>query len=80
MSELKPVTVLEEVVASKLYETYCKVVGGKAFNGDPLPSWREFASDGNKKKQVEAWYEVAREALTIKENLNYAEDRSAISK
>lgn len=37
------------------YETYCKEVGGKAFNGDPLPSWKEFASDPNKTKQSNAW-------------------------
>jgi hypothetical protein len=80
MSELKPVTVLDEVVASKLYETYCQAVGGKAYNGDPLPSWREFASDANKKKQVAAWHEVARQALTIKEELTYAEDRTTSSK
>lgn len=77
MSELKPVTLKESVVASKLYETYCKAVGGKAFNGDPLPSWREFAADESKKKQVDAWIEVARQSLAINELIDYADTRAA---
>ena len=28
-----------ERIAGNLYEEYCKEVGGKAFNGDPLPGW-----------------------------------------
>jgi len=26
-------------IAGQLYDRYCVAVGGKAFNGDPLPSW-----------------------------------------
>ena len=51
-----------EMLAAHLYETYSKAVGGVAFNGDPLPSWREFRGDPAKKKQSDAWVEVAREA------------------
>jgi len=49
-------------IAVPLYETYCKSVGGKAFNGDPLPTWREFHADTTKQKQVNAWLNVAIEA------------------
>lgn len=48
-----------EAIAETLYETYCKAVGGKAFNGDPLPNWKEFAADPKKKPQADGWREVA---------------------
>lgn len=51
--------------AGKLYETYCKNVGGVAFNGDPLPSWEEFSNDPSKKKQVQAWIAVAATAKSM---------------
>lgn len=44
--------------AAVLYAEYCKSVGGKAFNGDPLPTWDEFFADEAKSKQVEAWIAV----------------------
>lgn len=44
--------------AKQAYETYNKAVGGKAFNGDPLPSWDEFAADEKKQKQVGAWIAI----------------------
>lgn len=53
-----------EELAGQLYDHYCQSVGGKAFNGDPLPSWEEFSSDPNKQKQVNAWIEVAKKAYT----------------
>lgn len=52
-------------IASRLYAVYCLKVDGKAFNGDALPSWAEFEADKAKQKQVEAWREVAREAVRI---------------
>lgn len=45
--------------AGHFYETYCKAVGGVAFNGDPLPSWAEFRADTEKLKQSNAWLAVA---------------------
>ena len=48
-----------EWIASELYKTYCAEVGGKAFNGDSLPTWDEFRSDEKKKKQSDAWIAVA---------------------
>lgn len=52
-----------EKLAEELYENYCKEVGGKAFNGDPLPNWKDFSSDPNKQKQVNAWILVANQAV-----------------
>ena len=57
-NEAKPVTTL----AAQLYEAYCREVGGKAFNGAPLPPWEEFAADPTKDKQRLAWIAVALEA------------------
>lgn len=45
--------------AGDLYEAYNEAVGGKAFNGDPLPSWEKFRSDPIKRKQADAWERVA---------------------
>lgn len=46
-------------LAALLYTEYCKSVGGKAFNGDTLPSWEEFSKDPNKQVQAAAWITVA---------------------
>lgn len=42
-------------LAGKMYDAYCEAVGGVAFNGDPLPTWKEFETDPNKQKQVKGW-------------------------
>jgi hypothetical protein len=52
----------EEDFAGKLYAIYCVEVGGKAFNGDPLPDWKTFRADPSKKKQSDAWVAVGRAA------------------
>lgn len=52
-------------LAEHLYEAYCAKVGGVAFNGDKLPSWAEFRADPAKKKQSDAWLEVAYKAIDI---------------
>ena len=52
-----------EELAGILYEEYCKAVGGKAFNGDPLPNWVTFRNDPNKQKQSDAWIAVAEVAI-----------------
>ncbi len=46
-------------LAGTLYETYCESVGGKAYNGDDLPSWADFSADDNKICQANAWRKVA---------------------
>ena len=54
-----------EKQAADLYTVYCAAVGGAAFNGDPLPDWETFQADESKAKQVNAWREVAAEALGL---------------
>lgn len=54
-----------DIIAEKLYEAYCRAVGGVAFNGDPLPKWREFSSDEKKEKQAEAWRCAADAAMDL---------------
>ena len=48
-----------EQQAKKMYEAYCAAVGGKAFNGDPLPSWALFSVDPSKQLQVSGWLAAA---------------------
>ena len=54
-----------EQLAHKLYDAYCVEVGGKAFNGDPLPKAEEFFDDSTKKKQADAWRTVAAVAIEV---------------
>lgn len=51
-----------DLQAGFLYDAYCHAVGGKAFNGDPLPSWGVFRDDPLKAKQSLAWLVVAKMA------------------
>lgn len=55
----------QEALAKVLYDRYCQEVGGKAFNGDPLPKSDEFFKDSTKTKQANAWRTVAGSAITI---------------
>ena len=57
------VTRYVEPLAEQLYIQYCAEVGGKAFNGDPLPSWNEFRADPSKTKQFKAWIRAADTAM-----------------
>lgn len=52
-----------QVAAKIAYDTYCHAVGGKAFNGDLLPEWKEFSSDPNKQKQSNGWLAAAEAVL-----------------
>lgn len=45
----------QEELARRMYDAYCIAVGGKAFNGDSLPSSTEFFEDSTKEKQANAW-------------------------
>jgi len=51
------------IVAELLYTTYCKSVGGKAFNGEPLPDWEDFYK--NNSKQSKAWIDAAEAAKDL---------------
>jgi len=53
----------ELVLAKIMYDKYCEEVGGKAFNGDPLPGSEEFFADQNKTKQANAWIATAKTAI-----------------
>jgi hypothetical protein len=56
-----------EALAVILYEEHRKAVGGKAFNGDLLPTWAVFKADPLKQKQSDAWMAVAVKATyTVK--------------
>lgn len=52
-------------LAGQLYDNYCVSVGGKAWNGDPLPSWEEFGSDPTKQLQANGWRSSAKLAMAI---------------
>ena len=49
--------------AVELYDVYKAAVGGKAYDGRPLPSGAEFMSDPTKQKQADAWRAVAAHAM-----------------
>lgn len=52
-------------LAKDLYTVYCQAVGGKAYDGKPLPSAEEFFNDPTKQVQAQAWYKVANTATLI---------------
>ena len=54
-----------EELAKQLYESYCKDVGGKAYNGDDLPNWKDFSKHPDKQVQVNAWHKVADNAILL---------------
>lgn len=64
-----------DILAKKVYDTYCKAVGGKAFNGDPLPHSSEFFNDPTKERQANAWRKALDEPyvllLTTTQNLGH---------
>jgi hypothetical protein len=59
------IDITPEELVEQLYETYSTAVGGKNFQGDPLPDWRTFSTDPTKTKQSSAWEEVAKKAIDL---------------
>ena len=55
----------EYELAAELYAEYCRAVGGKAFDGSPLPTAKEFFDDHSKKRQSEAWVKAAKKAIYL---------------
>ena len=49
--------------AEAAYTAYCLSVGGRAFNGDPLPDWKTFSTDPSKSVQAKAWIDAATAVL-----------------
>jgi hypothetical protein len=68
MNEAKDQSKTESVVAvgSKellgriAWNAYLASIGGKSWNGEPLPAWEQMVADEKKKAIVAAWCEVAR--------------------
>ncbi len=52
-------------LAMALYDEYCAQVGGKAYDGRPLPTAKEFFADAAKAKQARAWMAAASKALEL---------------
>lgn len=50
--------------AIELYDIYTAAVGGKAWNGDPLPCGKDFLADPTKQTQANGWRAVAAHVLT----------------
>ena len=67
-SEVENSDMLDQTTAAAWNE-YREVVGGVAYNGDPLPTWDQFRDDPNKAVQVKAWrravYESTNTYLSI---------------
>lgn len=54
-----------EELARYFYDLYCETVGGKAWDGRPLPSSADFFADTTKAKQADGWRAVASAARAI---------------
>ena len=52
-----------KIYAQTLYTAYCEAVGGRAYNGQPLPTAEEFWNDPAKTAQAKAWEAVAEKAM-----------------
>lgn len=50
-------------MAEVMYTEYCEAVGGKAYDGKPLPTAREFFDDDSKAKQSMGWLRAAGKAI-----------------
>jgi hypothetical protein len=53
-------TMTDDQLGKIAWDTYAAAVGGKAFNGDPLPTWAEMCKDDKKQNLVVAWKKSAR--------------------
>lgn len=54
-----------EMIAMAMYDEYCASVGGKSYDGKPLPTAKEFFADESKKKQARGWFAAASKAIEI---------------
>lgn len=50
-------------MAEVMYTEYCEAVGGKSYDGKPLPTAREFFNDDSKAKQAMGWLRAAGKAI-----------------
>ena len=56
---------MQEKLARAMYDVYCTAVGGKAWNGEPLPGSAEFFTDAGKQVQADGWRRAAGEAMQM---------------
>lgn len=59
-----PYSVMKQV-AMAMYDEYCAAVGGKAYDGRPLPTAAEFFDDDTKRKQARGWFAAASKAIEL---------------
>ena len=59
-----PYSTMKEV-AHAMYDAYCVQVGGKAYDGRPLPTAAEFFADKTKQKQAMGWFAAASKAIEL---------------
>lgn len=52
-------------LAMAMYDEYCAEVGGKAYDGRPLPTAKEFFNDETKQKQAMGWFAAASKAIEL---------------
>lgn len=52
-------------LAYAMYDAYCVQVGGKAYDGRPLPTAAEFFADETKQKQALGWFAAASKAIEM---------------
>lgn len=50
----------DHTLGQAAWDAYSQSVGGKAYNGDPLPSWGVMREDPRKQHLVKAWVAAAR--------------------
>lgn len=62
--ENAPYSITEEL-AMVMYDEYCKEVGGKAYDGRPLPTSEEFFNDDSKIRQRRGWLKAASTAIEL---------------
>jgi hypothetical protein len=59
--------VTDDEVGRVAWDTYSKAVGGKAYNGDLLPTWDAMCKDEKKENLVVAWKRAGRAVATLVE-------------
>ena len=52
-------------LAHAMYDVYRVQVGGKAYDGRPLPTASEFFADETKQKQAMGWFAAASKAIEM---------------
>ncbi len=55
-----PVSNSADITAGEIaYAAYCREVGGRSVNGEPLPTWEELNDDPGKARVVSGWHASA---------------------